>query len=132
VKPSQRIIDSVFGAEKANYKTVKPLVGGKPIGDATMKVLFDSCEARLMRYKKGATIPKHKHTAETLKFVLRGRIETLQGEQIIAGIGDYRCGGFEYGPWKVLEETFILVLQPPGTVAVPGKVKKSKSRAKDT
>jgi hypothetical protein len=59
-----------------------------------------------------------------MKFILRGCIETPEGERLVAGIGDYKCGGFEYGPWKVLEETYILVLQLPGTKALKVKGKK--------
>jgi hypothetical protein len=128
MKASQRIIDTVFGSEKSKYRTITPVVDGKKIPGATMKLLFESCEARLMKYKKGAVIPKHKHSSETFKFILRGRIETPGGEQLVPSIGDYRCGGFEYGPWKVLEETYILVLQLPGTKAMGAKTK-PKSRS---
>lgn len=124
MKPSQRIIDSVFGEEKSQFKTVKALVDGEQIPGTLMKVLFDNCEAKIIKYKKGATIPRHKHTSETMKFILRGRIETPEGEQLVPSIGDYKCGGFEYGPWKVLEETYILVLQLPGTKALKTKGKK--------
>lgn len=118
MKKEQRIIDTVFGDDKSSYKTVKALVDGVPIPGTLMKVLFDECEARIVRYKKGSEIPKHKHTSETLKFLLRGRIETVDGEQLVPSIGDYRCGGIQYGPWWVLEETYILVLQKKGTKAL--------------
>jgi hypothetical protein len=124
MKKSQRIIDSVFGDEKSSYKTIKALVEGEEIPGTTMKVLFENCEARIVKYKKGATIPKHKHTSDTMKFVLRGRIETTDGEQLVPSIGDYKCGGHEYGPWNVIEETYILVLQLPGTKALKAKSKK--------
>jgi hypothetical protein len=52
MKKEQRIIDTVFGDEKSNYKTVKALVDGVPIPGTLMKVLFDECEARIIRYKK--------------------------------------------------------------------------------
>jgi anti-sigma factor ChrR (cupin superfamily) len=115
VKKELRIIDTVFADE--SFPTIKALVSGDEIPGTTMKILLEECEAKIVKYDKGSVIPKHKHDSETFKFILRGRIETPEGEQLIAGIGDYRCGGFEYGPWNILEDTYILVLQPKGTKA---------------
>jgi anti-sigma factor ChrR (cupin superfamily) len=75
---------------------------------------FDGCEARIVSYPAGSKIPRHKHSGQTLTVVLSGRTEGPDGKELVPGML-YKCGGIEYGPWAVLEDTRLLLLQKPGT-----------------
>lgn len=114
----RRIIDNVFENEEQNFSNLAVEISGKSINGGVAKMLLENCEARLIQYQPGTIIPRHAHTDEVYKFILRGRMETEDEIQLTTGIGDYKCGGHEYGPWKVLDLTTILVLQPRGTIAV--------------
>src|ERR1700748_2653402 len=78
---------------------------------------FEACEVKVLRYLPGVTIPRHRHSDETLKVVLKGRLER-PGEDPIEPMLAYECGGIEYGPWPKPEDsetTYVLLIQPNGT-----------------
>lgn len=82
-------------------------------GTQSARVPFDPCEAKVMYYPAGTTIPRHHHTGDTLKVILQGRIDRPEGA-LTPGVL-HACGGSEYGPWVVAEDTYLLLLQAPGT-----------------
>jgi hypothetical protein len=87
-------------------------------GVDTARLPFEACEIKVVRYQPGAIIPRHRHSAETLKIVLKGRLER-PGDVPIESMNAYECGGYEYGPWPQPEEaeesTYVLLIQPNGT-----------------
>ena len=110
---NERIIDSLF--ESQEYEQQQLFADGQEIEGATsIELPISPCEARIVKWIKGSTIPQHYHSSETYKFILRGKVENEEGEILTAG-ADYKCGGWEYGPWWVREDTYILVLSSPNT-----------------
>ena len=78
------------------------------------KVEFNACEAIIVFYPKGTNVPKHGHSGETMTIVLKGKCEGPQGTTLTPGLL-YKCGGVQYGPWLVYEDTYFLIVQNKGT-----------------
>lgn len=81
-------------------------------------------EVKVLSYKKGAEIPAHTHSTETVHIVLKGRVQveakTGRKPTIITAGGDYKCGGWEYRG-KALADTLILLIQQRGTTFVKSR-----------
>ena|SRR5579871_5612827 len=71
---------------------------------------YSSANVRLLRFEKGADIPKHAHAHEALHIIVKGAIELDDGTHL-QGIGDYKCGGWEYRG-RAVEDTLIVVIEP--------------------
>src|SRR5207244_2886100 len=100
--PGEQVID----LEALDFSPSEALPGARSAG-----VPFDACEARVMYYPAGTTIPRHRHTGDTLKVILRGRIDRPEGA-LTPGVL-HACGGWEYGPWVVAEDTYALIFRAP-------------------
>jgi len=71
------------------------------------------CEVKIVKYPAGTQIPKHKHSGETLKAVLKGKLRFSDGD--VPASVMYRCNG-EFGYFgTAVEDTVVLVIQKPGT-----------------
>ena len=75
---------------------------------------FNACEAVVVFYPKGTDVPRHGHSGETMTIVLEGVCEAFNNSKLTPGIL-YKCGGVQYGPWKVYEDTYFIVVQGQGT-----------------
>jgi anti-sigma factor ChrR (cupin superfamily) len=102
--PGEQVVD----LEALDFSPSEALPGAR-----SARVPFDPCEAKVMYYPAGITIPRHHHTGDTLKVILQGRIDRPEGA-LTPGVL-HACGGSEYGPWVVAEDTYLLLLQAPGT-----------------
>lgn len=78
---------------------------------------FEPCEAKVVLYKSGTHIPRHKHSGQTLTIVLKGKCEGPEGIILTPGFL-YKCGGAQYGPWLVYEDTYFLIIQKSGTLFI--------------
>ncbi len=83
-------------------------------GVQTALLEFEPCETKVVFYKAGTNVPRHNHSGQTLTVVLKGRCEGPDGKDLTAGIL-YKCGGVQYGPWLVYEDTYFLIIQKLGT-----------------
>lgn len=91
--------------ESLNFTQIQPGV------DLAMYV-EGPVEVQVVRLKAGTQVGMHTHTNSVVHLVISGRIRI--GETEYGPFGDYRCGGFEYGPWAI-EDTVMLIIQPLGT-----------------
>ncbi len=91
--------------ENAVFTEIRP---GVEISD----YVSSPVEVKIVRLKAGTEVGAHSHSNDVVHLVLKGRVKI--GDQEFTELGDYRCGGFEYGPWAV-EDTIMLIIQPPGT-----------------
>lgn len=95
------------------------LFEGEPSGLEKVTLPFEPCEAQVIRYAKGQSIPLHSHSGQTMKIVLSGRLMVADDEGVIGevGAGDiYVCiDSYEV---VALEETLMMLLQAPGTVRI--------------
>lgn len=84
------------------------------LNDTAEKIEFDfeDSEVKLLRYPAGTEIPAHSHKQETLHVILKGKIRMDNPEIILDKTYFYKCGGYEYGPWQVLEDFEMLVISP--------------------
>jgi hypothetical protein len=107
---------SVIDLEKLDFQP------GGLHGVETATLPFEACEVKVVRYPPGAVIPRHRHSAETLKIVLKGAIQRPDDVPIGPMVA-YVCGGYEYGPWPQPsdeeEATYVLLIQPNGTQVEP-------------
>lgn len=110
---NEQLLDWLFGNQ--DFKEQKIFADGREIeGASSIELPIAPCEAKIIKWEKGSTIPQHYHSSETYKFILRGQIKNEEGEILTAGT-TYACGGWEYGPWVIVENTYILVLAKPNT-----------------
>lgn len=86
----------------------------KTIVPSAVLDFFKPAEARVVFYRAGSSVPRHRHSGQTLTVVLKGRCDGPNGVELTPG-ALYKCGGSEYGPWKVTEDTYFLIVQKAGT-----------------
>ncbi|TAM01115.1 MAG: hypothetical protein EPN70_20435 [Paraburkholderia sp.] len=102
--------------EIKNYKdlTYTPLYDGV---SASETFAFNGFEAKVIRYEPGARAPRHNHSGDNLKVVLQGELR-FNG-QTTGHVGAmYPCSAQE-GYWlEALPETYVLLVQEPGTKTV--------------
>lgn len=104
------------GSETIDYRDLEyeDLEGIEGAKFARLK--FGPCDARVIKYPANTKIPLHKHSGETLKIVLSGKIAFEDGE-IGPGLL-YKCDG-SYGYYATVPvETFLLLLQAEGTTTI--------------
>ena len=82
-----------------------------PGGGVQIKYDYNPATVRLLKYPSGAEIPRHKHDNEALHIIARGVIESRDGAYKLEVGAMYNCGQAEYGPWKVLEDLEMYVIQ---------------------
>jgi hypothetical protein len=68
-------------------------------------------------YPAGTHIPRHTHTDETLKFILKGHVKFDDGE--VKDVMAYKCDYSHGYGGDALEDTYMLLLQKPGTTTKP-------------
>jgi hypothetical protein len=95
--------------------TIEDLKFEKLSNDVQMaKVDFNVCEAIVFYYKKGYRIPKHHHSEDTLKVILKGEILINGTERGYIG-SLYACKQQEGYMIDFVEDTYLLLLQKSGT-----------------
>ena len=76
---NERIIDFLF--ESPEYEEQQLFADGQEIEGATcIDLPISPCDAKIVKWRKGSTIPQHYHSSETYKFILRGKVENEEGE----------------------------------------------------
>lgn len=70
---------------------------------------FTSAKVQVFEFKEGYEIPRHAHSGEALHIITRGKIQLDNGD-IIEGLANYSCGGWEYRG-TVLKDTTIIVIE---------------------
>lgn len=84
---------------------------------ASETFVFNGFEAKVIRYEPGAKAPKHNHSGDNLKVILQGGLN-FNGEKIGHAGTMYPCKPQD-GYWlEALEETYVLLVQEPGTKTV--------------
>ena len=78
-------------------------------------VEWSKAKVQVFEFKAGYQIPRHMHETEVLHVILKGKIQTDKAQQILEAPGDYKCGGWEYGPWSVVEDALIVTIEIPST-----------------
>jgi mannose-6-phosphate isomerase-like protein (cupin superfamily) len=80
-------------------------------------------EVRILFYKKGTSIPAHTHSTSTLHIVLEGELEVesdaFDGPKSFKAGAKYECGQWEYRAPAVSSDTFVMLIQQPGTKILP-------------
>jgi hypothetical protein len=79
---------------------------------------FGVCEAVVVRYPKGYSVPNHLHSGDILQVILDGEIQFLDsktGKSELGSIGMlHKCAPFPYSA-KVLKDSYVLLAQEHGT-----------------
>lgn len=83
--------------------------GGLCQGVEISNLGLSDCTATVVRYARGAYVPRHGHTAPVLAVVLRGEL-AVDGRSVGPG-SIIECAG-AYGPRVAASETLLLVIQP--------------------
>jgi hypothetical protein len=82
-----------------------------PGGGRRIDYDFARAKVRRLQYPAGAQVPRHGHNEETLHLILSGKIENTENGQMLAAGADYKCGGIQYGPWTVVEDLDMVVIE---------------------
>ncbi|HHF3072354.1 TPA: hypothetical protein ACPJ1I_004440 [Vibrio diabolicus] len=87
--------------------------------EAVAVIESDICEMKVYRYKAGFEAPRHRHSHDTVKFVLKGKIVVDGEKEVLAG-AKYACGSADGDIYYFTApvDTYLLLLQKPGTERV--------------
>jgi hypothetical protein len=94
---------------------VKEKLGSITFEAATIDV--GDFEARFSRWPEGTEVPRHAHSTAIITVVLRGKVKTVDGQELSPG-ATYHCGGVGYGPLEVIETVTFVTFQPKGSKVV--------------
>lgn len=82
-----------------------------PGGGRARELKIDGVRVRIVRYPAGAKIPKHTHTKQALHLVTKGRLKLARSRTELHAGFFYECGGSEYGPWLVLDDAEMIIIE---------------------
>ena len=100
--------NEIMNPEELEYTEISPT-------ESVATIETDICEMKVFRFKAGFSSPRHTHSDSNIKFVLKGKILVNGEKEVVAG-AKYACGDIYY--FDVPEDTYLLVLQKPGTKRV--------------
>jgi hypothetical protein len=94
---------------------IQEKIGGVVLEATTIDV--GDFEARFSRWSAGTKVPRHAHSTAIMTVVLRGKVKTVDGQELSSGTV-YSCGGVNYGSWEVIETVTFVTFQPKGSKVV--------------